>query len=175
MIIKTKAMKINSRILLMGSLLLAISMSLVAQNSGDRQKRMEQYKNMKIAYFTENLELTPEEAEKFWPVYNKFNDQKDVLRRNRSMRHRNNSDDGKKLTEEEAEVVIDQLIETRQKELVLDVEFHKELKTILPATKIMNFYITEVKFREYMLKRLRQERGNSGSGGQGRSKGQAMN
>ena len=37
-----------------------------AQPRRGQQERMEHYRSMKIAYFTDNLEFSPEEAEKFW-------------------------------------------------------------------------------------------------------------
>ncbi|MBX3242110.1 MAG: hypothetical protein KIT80_14065 [Chitinophagaceae bacterium] len=37
-----------------------------AQQPGDRMRSLE------IGYITKELRLTPEEAEKFWPVYNKY-------------------------------------------------------------------------------------------------------
>jgi hypothetical protein len=37
--------------------------------------------------------------------------------------------------------------------------FHEDLKKILPPKKVMRFYITEIQFREYMLRKIRDERG----------------
>ncbi len=164
-------MKSNSNILLLITLLLTISFTVFAQEPGDRQKRMEKYHSMKIAYFTDNLDLTPAEAEMFWPLYNKYEKQKGELRGKRKLRQNERNQEGKELTEKEAEVIVDQHIETRRKELELDIEFHKELKTVLPATKILKLYITEVQFREYMLKRIREDHGGAGGGRQGRGQG----
>ena len=38
----------------------------------DRNKSHEKIKSLKIAYLTEQLALTSSEAEKFWPIYNSF-------------------------------------------------------------------------------------------------------
>ncbi|MDY5317469.1 MAG: hypothetical protein SPH10_03165, partial [Candidatus Cryptobacteroides sp.] len=46
------------------------------QDGGNRNKWEESMRAEKIAYFTEALELTSEEAEKFWPVYNKCEKEK---------------------------------------------------------------------------------------------------
>lgn len=116
---------------------------------------------MKIAYFTENLELTPEEAEKFWPLYNAHDKKKHELRREIRMNSRQFSQQAEQLSEQEVEGIIDKLIEIRQKDLQLDIEFHKELKKILPPKKIMELYITEVHFREYMLRQIREDRSGS--------------
>src|SRR5687768_2333056 len=41
---------------------------------------MERMESMKIAFITNKLNLTPEEAKVFWPLYDKFEDEKKALR-----------------------------------------------------------------------------------------------
>jgi hypothetical protein len=125
---------------------------------------MEQYRSMRIAYFTENLELTPEEAEKFWPLYNQHEKNKEEIMHERRIRSREFRQQAPEISEEEAQEIIDRHIEARKKEHTLDIKFHEELTKILPAKKIMQFYITEVKFREYMLRKIREERGHGSRG-----------
>lgn len=115
---------------------------------------------MKIAYFTENLGLTSQEAEKFWPLYNKYEQDKAELRKNRMVRSKEFAEKADQLSEEEAEEIINKHIENRKKELQLEIQFNADLKKILPAKKIMMLYITEVQFREYMLRQLREHRGD---------------
>lgn len=124
---------------------------------------------MKIAYFTENLELTPEEAEKFWPLYNAHEQQRDELRRETRKSSRKYTEQAGELSEQETEAIVDRIMEIRKEELELDIKFHEELKKILPASKVMKLYMTEVQFREYMLRRIREDRGGHGRGREGRS------
>ncbi|HMG81759.1 MAG TPA: hypothetical protein VK559_01870 [Ferruginibacter sp.] len=42
--------------------------------SGESQK-MQNIEALKIAFISKQLQLTPEEAEQFWPVYNQYSDQ----------------------------------------------------------------------------------------------------
>jgi hypothetical protein len=44
----------------------------------EARRRIEQYK---IAFLTRALDLSPDQAQRFWPVYNEFNRQRDSLRR----------------------------------------------------------------------------------------------
>ena len=159
MIIKHTAMKTSTRILSFSVPIIFLCLSAMGQGPQNHEKRMEKYRSMKIAYFTENIELTPEDAEKFWPLYNKYDQQKHELRMNRRLRSKEFSQQAEQLSEQEAEKIIDRHMEIRQKELQLDMEFHNELKQVLSSKKIMKFYITEVQFREYMLRRIREERG----------------
>ncbi len=161
MISKIQTMRTTSRILFLFVLLALFSQATLAQGRHGRELHRERFRSMRIAFFTEKLELTPEEAEKFWPLFNEFEKNREELIRNSRMRSREFSLQAEELSDQEAEEIINQHIETRKKELQLDIEFHNELKKILPPKKIMQLYITEVQFREYMLRRIRDERGRS--------------
>ena len=50
-------------------LILLISFSGFAQRGGEIQEKI---KAQKIAFITDKLELTSEEAQQFWPIYNEF-------------------------------------------------------------------------------------------------------
>ncbi len=143
--------------MLLVNLLVMLSFTVMAQDKQDqRQERMEKYRSMRIAYFTENLNLTPDEAEKFWPVFNDYDEKKGEIHQERRKESRDFNKNFDQLTEQEAEKLVDRHIEMMQEEIKLDIEFQTSLKKILPAKKIMKFYITEVKFREYMLHQLRE-------------------
>ena len=63
------------------------AMTLRAQGQGMGQGAMqgdgEKLTAYKIAFFTKNLDLTPAEAEKFWPVYNDYSARKSKLQADR--------------------------------------------------------------------------------------------
>ena len=61
------------------SLLLFISFNFYAQGEKMKEKR-EQIKTMKIAFLTSELDLSVSEAEKFWPVYNAFEEKEFELK-----------------------------------------------------------------------------------------------
>lgn len=53
--------------------LFVVSLSTVkAQQDDDREKRGEKIQALKIAFITQKLDLTADEAQKFWPVYNRY-------------------------------------------------------------------------------------------------------
>ena len=45
-----------------------------AQDPGD-ETRAEKIQSLKIAFITQKLQLTTDEAEKFWPVYNQYDNE----------------------------------------------------------------------------------------------------
>ncbi len=60
-----------------------LSLQLHAQKSNN--EKQEKLEALRIAFFTKQLELSPEEAQKFWPVYNNYqSDLQAVVRKQRS-------------------------------------------------------------------------------------------
>ena len=53
-------------------MLFSVAVSAVAQNDGDDKNTGSRLEAMKIAWLTKKLELSPEEAQKFWPIYNQY-------------------------------------------------------------------------------------------------------
>ena len=61
------------------AILLALTGLIQAQTKpqGDPQK----VEALKISFITNKLNLTPEEAKLFWPIYNQYEDEKKALRK----------------------------------------------------------------------------------------------
>ncbi len=54
-------------------------LSFAKAQEGDENKKVQDIKALYVAYVTKQLELTPDEAQKFWPVHTQFeNDIKSV-------------------------------------------------------------------------------------------------
>ena len=160
-------MKYTVRIIALSLLLTSLALALNAQERKGRQEQMEKFRSMKIAFFTEKLELTTAEAEKFWPLYNQFESDRREYTRHRHRRSNNLEEQLANMTDQEAEKMADDMILARKKEVELSEAFHKDLKDIFPPKKVMKYYITEHQFREYMLRKIRDERrGRSGQRGE---------
>jgi hypothetical protein len=153
-------MKSTMRILTIPVLLVLFSISVLGQGPGRHDQKREKYRSMKIAYFTDNLELTPDEAEKFWPLYNAYEKQKREFMTALRQMSKGFIQQAAELSNEEAEEILDKHINARQQQWDHDLKFHEDLKEVLPAKKVMNFYITEVHFREFMLKKIREDHTN---------------
>ena len=153
-------MKYTTRILTLIIMLCNLTGALNAQEGKGREEQREKFRSMKIAYFTEELELSSEEAEKFWPLYNDFEKKKREVSQYRHRRPRNMDEQLANMTDQEAEKMADDMIESRKKEVELEEVFHGDLKKIFSPKKVMKYYITEHRFREYMLRKIRDERRN---------------
>ena len=130
-----------------------------AQNRGfgDGPQR-ERIDAQKIAFITDQLQLTSQEAEKFWPVYNQFSDQKEDLNRDfmkNIFKSRKNEDT---MTDKDAAEMSDSYIRHAQKMVDLQKEYHLKLKEVLPPKKLLKLYNVEREFQRMLLQRLGEHR-----------------
>ena len=123
------------------------------RNLGNGPQR-ERIDAQKVAFITDQLQLTPEEAQKFWPVYNQYNSQKEDMNREfmrGSMKFRNRED---AMTDKDAVDLADSYIKHAQRVVDLQKEFHGKLKDVLPPKKLLKLYNVEREFQRLLLQRL---------------------
>lgn len=126
---------------------LALSLPSLAQ---DHSERYQQIENIKVAYITSKLDLTTEEAQKFWPVYNSYQkEMMDLMRKRREARLKPNIDPNDKIN-------ADLAYETRM--LELKKKYKKIYAKAIPAEKILLLYQAEREFREHLIKQLNHRR-----------------
>ena len=142
---------------LVTSLLLFISFNFYAQGEKMKEKR-EQIKTMKIAFLTSELDLSVTEAEKFWPVYNAFEEKEFELKHLKMRSFIKRLRDGKeKLNEKEASVLLSQIENNEEEVFLLRKKFIGNLKVILPASKIIRLKKSEEDFNRKLLAQYRNK------------------
>ena len=136
-------------------LFIMVLSSLVVSAQNPNQDKLNAYK---IAFFTRRLNLTPREAEKFWPLYNDYQNKKLLIQNERTYLNRKFNLEGNTMNEKELTEAGDKLIELQVKETELAVAFHKQLKEVLPPQKVIRLYHAENQYRMQLLKQLQQQR-----------------
>ena len=131
--------------------------------SQKKKKRIsrDKIKAYKIAYITEQLNLTEKESEKFWPVYNLYDEKLHQLRSQESSRIRKLlSDEGgiNDISESDAKDVISSVSEIRDKTHNTYKEYFNKLKQILPYKKILKLLSAERGFKKRLFERLKKTR-----------------
>ncbi|MBI1286756.1 MAG: hypothetical protein GC178_04180 [Flavobacteriales bacterium] len=141
-------------LILSGLLILSSIWFAMAQEELDPSKR-ERLEALKVAYLTEKLSLTPEEAQQFWPVYNELDDKMRELRK----QQRDNRSEAKQnfdsLSDDDLSKTIDQELVLEQQELDLKKEYNERFKKILPIKKVAKLYAAEHGFRRELLHRAK--------------------
>ncbi len=125
---------------------------------GQRGNR-EKIKSLKVAFITERLELTSKEAQQFWPIYNKFEDKRELLRQKERIEIRDKMQEVSTLSETESTNLLDKLISFKEEAEKLDASYVKEIKTVLSAKQALLLLSSEEEFKRELLKRYRQNRG----------------
>ena len=149
-------------------LLLLITSVSFAQRppQGKHKPDKEKVKAMKIAFITEKLALTPEEAQSFWPIYNEYDAKREALRK--AMRKgRKNKEEATNLSDEEIAKDIAKQFEIRQQELNLDKTYHQKFIQVLPIKKVGRLYRADHDFKRELLKKIKNHR----EGGRGQQDG----
>jgi len=137
--------------------LLLISSVSFAQRKMD-PAMMEQIKTKKIAFITEKVGLTSQEAEKFWPVYNNYSARKSKLQIDRVSMIRYATQNEANMSEAELSSTADKLAQTFADEANLITTFSNDLKKALPPAKIIRLYHIENQYKQQLLRELNQRR-----------------
>lgn len=141
-------------------LLFAWTAPLLAQPTGGGKPTpsgQERVKALKVAFITQKLNLTSEEAEKFWPIYNEYQDKREVVRQQLAENRKKINEQAETLTPEELMKLADQEMTLRQQDLDLQKEMHEKLKKVLPAKKLALLYVAEEEFKKELLEMLKKD------------------
>lgn len=127
---------------------------------GMREKR-EELKSVKVAFITDALKLTATEAQKFWPVYNEFEEKQFNLREKKfhSFKKRIAQEDVDSLSDKEATTMLADMEETETTLHNLKRQLVKNLKPILPPRKIVMLKKAEDDFNKKLLQQYKKKKG----------------
>ncbi len=139
----------------MKNFLLIISLIVFATSSVEAQKMNRQkIKLLKTAYITDAINLTPTEAEKFWPVYNLYTDKIQNLKKSLGVEIQRKiklAGGIENVSETDAQKTLDQMLSLEKQIGENKINIIKELSKIISAKKIVNLQKAERDFNRQML------------------------
>lgn len=138
-----------NKIYILGLGLLFSAMAFAQSGEKDNRKAIEAYR---VAYMTQHLQLTPEEAQKFWPVYNQMQNELKALREQRKRKMQELKSTGNQ------QAIADYELAHKQRELNVVKKHHTSLKQAMPAQKVAKLYNTEKNFRTELKQRMQEHR-----------------
>lgn len=143
------------------SIILLSTFNLYAQ----KQNRFERIKALKTAYITDKVGLTSQEAEKFWPIYNKYEKELHLLKvvERREILQKLKDEGGlETLSESDAKSLKNNILELRNEIFTKEQEKFKAIDKVLSAKKMIKLYGAEESFKKELLQRFKgqQQRGN---------------
>lgn len=131
------------------------------------EERIKEIKAQKTAYLTTKLGLTSEEAQRFWPVYNEFDEAREKLRREMREVMRTGRRSGEPMTEATAEQLLAKGLSIRERELALERTYKDRFVKVIGAVKTLELHKAERDFQREVLRRYRErmeERGGDRPG-----------
>jgi len=131
--------------------------SLTGSGFGQNGKMKAKIEAARIALITERLDLSPAEAEKFWPVYNEFTSQRRELRS--EFRTEKSKIGTEELSESQRKEILQKEIELKQKELNLEKEYSQKVLDVISTKQMMSLRTAERDFKRMLLERVQQNRG----------------
>jgi len=133
-------------------------------NSNAQENHRERIKAYKTAYITQELDLSSEEAEKFWPIYNDYEKNLFSLRvlKVRKERDRIKNQGGfEELSDKEAKEALDNMIQNEKEIIKIKEELYKELTDVLSPVKILKLHKAEMDFNKKLLSQYKKNRGQN--------------
>lgn len=127
--------------------------------------RSEKIKAQKVAFITEKLDLTSEEAQIFWPVYNEYEKEKEKLYDEKRKLMKNIMRNFEILKDADIEIAADKLLELDVSDAKFRQQYYEKFKTVLPIRKVVKLQQSEHDFKHYLLKQIRgHQRSERGQG-----------
>ena len=127
-----------------------------AQPKGEpKQDRKEYIHTQKIAFISTELQLTPDEAEKFWPVYNEYDAKVEVIRQERKgyMKELKGIDE---LSGDRAYELTEKILDTEKRESELRSEYLVKFAKVLDKKKAAKVFMAEEKFKRELMKIIQE-------------------
>lgn len=122
---------------------------------GQSEEALKKIEAAKIALITERLELTPEQAEKFWPIYREYSQKNREIRKNFNEARRNF--DPNTASEEENKKMLEMANEVKQNQLDLERNYSQRLLKVITSRQLNNLRKAETDFREMLLRRIKAQ------------------
>jgi hypothetical protein len=135
--------------------LLFFFLSVQAQHRGGPD--FEKFKSQKIAFLTEKMNLSPKEAQNFWPVYNQYEkDRMDIQHKRRELEQKTR-DESLKMTDQEIIQITREIAATFKTEAELTTGYNEKFLKLLPPQKVLQLYRAENQFRAHMFEQYRKK------------------
>lgn len=120
-----------------------------------RQKMEERIKTQHIAFISNRLQLTPKEAEQFWPLFNEFHSKQKTMREAARTDRQKPFDE---MTDAEVEKLIAGELDLQSRELELRKEYYQKFKAIISVKKIAKLYRAERDFKMTILENFKKRK-----------------
>ncbi len=137
------------------SIIILIALLSFGANAQNREA-MKKIESARIALITERLGLSPDQAEKFWPVYREYNMERKAIRK--QFRIERKDVDMENLTDEQGKELVRKSMELKQNQLNLEKEYSNRMTDVISTKQLYKLKNAEIDFQQMLLKRIQHQR-----------------
>ncbi len=120
------------------------------------QEVLDKIESAKIALITQRLELSPEQAERFWPIYREYSEKQREIHQDFQQLKRNYRPNT--ATEEESKALIDRGLEIKEQMISLDKQYSERMLNVINNRQLLKLREAENDFRQQLMRRLKEQR-----------------
>jgi len=129
---------------------LFIAVSTSAQKDDQRREKLE---SQKIAFISDRLDLSPQVAQVFWPVYNQYDNELKALRSKKEALHKE-----EEINEDKANMLLKQSIEYEENLLEIKKSYIDRFTEAIGPIKTLHFFRMERRFKQKLLRSFKERK-----------------
>jgi len=157
---KKQILKTRITLVMLISFLLAAGISAYSQDPAARpmlsKESREKVKAHRVAFLTDQLSLTSEEAQKFWPVYNEYEAKmEEHLRDYREELPGTPPPDIEILSDQEITKLLNEEIDREMQRVKIKKEYYDKFRKVLSDRKVLRLLQAEKEFRKVLIEKVR--------------------
>ena len=138
----------KTRLLIIG-ILSFLTINIYAQ----QKRNWEEVRAQRIAFITQEVGITPAEAEKLWPLYHEYQEKKFKIGREKAADERRFRN-GETVDYNKA---LDKILELELKEAQLSKEYFGKFREIISAEKLFKLFSAEREFKRQTIRQRQQK------------------
>jgi hypothetical protein len=141
------------------SVAILFAFAAIAQPRGSKnEEEWEKYRSEKIAFLSTKMDLSPAEAQRFWPVYNQLEKERFETHKLRRELEAKVLEAEESLSDQKIKQLTREFAGSMKKEADMVATYNEKFLDILPSKKVLQLYKAENEFRMHMIKKFRDQR-----------------
>lgn len=146
-------------IIILSGIFFLLNFAVNAQDKDSHEAKMEKYRAEKVSFITTKLDLSPAEAEKFWPIYNQMDKERWEAQKSRRDLENKVKEAEETLSDNDVIKLTREYSGSMKKEGELMASYNEKLLKVLSPQKVLRLYKAENEFRMNMIRKYRDSRG----------------
>jgi len=134
-------------------------MATISVSSQEKQD-WEKIKSLKVAFITEKLDLTPKEAQSFWPLYNEHQSKKEGFFREERYEIGSDIKNLDAFSDSQASELLIRMQKLEEEKYRAEKSYIEKISKTISAKKTILLMRSEEEFKRHLIRQYRQKRGD---------------